>query len=44
MVKAWLYNENGSDKQTAHQYDPLETIDLNKLKEKTGILCFQVMN
>lgn len=42
MVKVWLFNDDGSDHRLPHQHDPVQLIDLDELKEKTGVLYWKV--
>ena len=42
MVKAWYFNDDGTDQRLPHQHDPVKLIDLEKLKEKTGVLYWKV--
>ena len=42
MVKAWYYNDDGTDQRLPHQHNPVKSIDLEKLKEKTGVLYWKI--
>ena len=41
MVRAWYYDNSDLDQRCPHLTDPPEFLDLDTLKEKTGVLYFK---
>ena len=42
MVRAWYYDNSNLDQRCPHLSDPPEFIDLDTLKDTTGVLYFKV--